>query len=750
MGEIDIGAQINIEDLRRQLTERLAQLAMVASGLLIWLELLWWAILRGAFQLQLSHLPLPIVPLGLLAVLMVIGWVVHLVLGTRPALARNLLVWALTAVLLAAMVLLADPWLPFLGLALPFVTSLLMAGGGFVSAAVIAVATIELVHIEDRIFPVSEFVVALAVSAGVAWLTVRRLYIALEWAWTMKQEADQALELARDRQQELNRTVKSLDLTNSLLSRTQRALILAHKQADDARRMKEQFAANVSHELRTPLNMILGFSEVICLSSELYGDMEWSPLLRRDIYRIYQNARHLMEMIDDVLHLSRLEAVGFDLDKGPTRPEALLQETVDVIEDLFRDRAVRLEVEIAPDLPELEVDRTRMRQVLLNLLKNAVRFAEGGSVRLEVRREQKEVVFAVHDTGPGIPADQLPRIFEAFYQVDGSLGRRYGGTGLGLTISKHFVEAHDGRIWVESEEGVGSTFSFALPVPEDHVPISRLQAARPLELSPRLSAPPVLVVDADPAVAARIDRHLEQFDVVQVRDPAQLAERALQHRPHAIVLNAPPHAQDEVFSLSAPMIECSLPSQSWVANDLGVAACLTRPVTTEGLLREIERLGDIRSVLVVDYDLGFCQMVERMLQASGQGFDVRRAYSGAAALRMMRERRPDLLLLDEIMPELAGLDVLEKMRQVPELVDVPVILITVTSVVEDALAQQGGSMTIRHRDGLKPQEVLRCLSAVINALQPDYDEELAALEGAANTRIGQSVTSGVLDDAQRL
>jgi signal transduction histidine kinase/CheY-like chemotaxis protein len=601
---------------------------------------------------------------------------------------------------------------------------------------------------DGRVFPTSEFLIALAVSTVVAWLTVRKLYIALEWTWTMKQQADHALELARDRQQELNRTVKSLDLTNTLLSRTQRALILAHKQADDARRMKEQFAANVSHELRTPLNLILGFSEIICLSSELYGDMEWSPLLRRDIYRIYQSARHLVEMINDVLHLSRIEAAGFDLDKGPTRPEALLQETVDIVEGLFRDRAVHLEVEIAPDLPVLEVDRTRVRQVLLNLLQNAVCFSEQGSVRLEVKQQHKEVVFAVHDTGPGIPADQLPKIFEAFYQVDRSLSRRHGGTGLGLTISKHFVEAHDGRIWVESEEGVGSTFSFALPIPDDYVPFSRLQVARALESSPRLSSPPILVVDPDPAVAARIGRHLEQFDVVQVLDTTQLAEQALQHRPQAIVLNAPHCARHERISLPAPVIECSLPSQSWVANDLGLAACLTKPFTTVQLLREIERLGDIRSVLVVDDDLGFCQMVERMLQASGRGFDVRRACSGADALRIMRERRPDLLLLDQILPELDGLEVLEKMRQVPELVDVPVILITATSLVEDALTQYNGSMTIRYRNGLKPLEVLRCLAAVIGALQPDYDEGWASLQGDANTRSEQSVIKGVLDNAQ--
>jgi len=738
MGQLDSDIDTNLEDLRRQLTDHLAQLVIIVSGLLIWIELFWWVILRGAFRLRLGHLPLPVTPLSLLAGLMGIGWVVREVLGVRPGLARHILAWALTAVLLATMVLLSDPWLPFLGLALPFVTSLLVPGGGFVTSAVIAVATIGLVQVEGRPFPVPEFLIALFVSTVLAWVTVRRLYTALDWVWTAQQQSMEMLEESRDRQGELNRTLKSLDLTNYVLRRTQRELVFAKQQAEEARRTKEQFAASVSHELRTPLNLILGFSEIICLSSEVYGDMEWSPLLRRDIYRIYQSARHLMEMIDDVLLLSSLEAAGFDLDKGPTQPEELVQETVDVVEGLFRDRSVHLKVEIAPDLPVLQVDRTRIRQVLLNLLKNAVSFSEQGSVRLEVKPQHKEVVFSVHDTGTGIPADQLPRIFEAFYQVDRSLSRRHGGTGLGLTISKHFVEAHGGRIWVESEEGVGSTFSFALPIPDDYVPLSRLQETRVPKTSPLMDSPPILVVDPDPAVAARIDNHFEQFHVIQVLDSDQLAEQALQHHPRAIVLNAPPGARNESVSLRAPVIECSLPSQSWVADDLGLAACLTKPFTTAQLLAEIEHLGDIRRVLIVDDDLGFCQMVERMLQASGRGLDVYSAYNGADALRIVREQQPDLLLLDQILPGLDGLEVVARMRQAPELADTSVILMTATSLVADALSDYSGSMTIRYRNGLKPLEVLRCLTAVIDTLQPNYDEDLAPLKSYANAQSTQN------------
>ena len=172
MSQLDSNMDANLEDLRRQLTGQLAQLMMVVGGLLIWIELFWWAILRGAFRLRLGRLPLPVIPLSLLAGLMGIGHIVRMVLGNRPDLARHILAWALTAVLLATMVLLGDPWLPFLGLALPFITSLLVSGGGFVTSAAIAVATIGLVNADNRLFPMSAFLIALTVCKIIAVETV--------------------------------------------------------------------------------------------------------------------------------------------------------------------------------------------------------------------------------------------------------------------------------------------------------------------------------------------------------------------------------------------------------------------------------------------------------------------------------------------------------------------------------------------------------------------------------------------------
>jgi len=719
MGSGDHRAADNLKDLRRQLASRLALLMIGASGLAMWFTL--------------PRKPFPIVTFGLLAAPLGLGLGVRALTNTRPALARHLLVSGLTAGLLIGMWLSHEPWLPFLGSPLTFVSAMLVSGSEVPSAGLIAVAAVWLTHSGSRAYHLPGLFFALALGIVLAWLAVRTLYTALDWAWTMQERSDRLLEVARDRQAELGRTLKSLDLTNTLLRRTQRELIAARKQAEEARRMKERFAANISHELRTPLNLILGFSEVMYLSPEVYGKVRWPPTLRRDVYQIYRSSRHLLEMIEDILTLSRFEMVGFTLNKEPTPLEPLLRDTVEIAEDLFRGKPVRLEMEIAQDLPTLEIDRTRIRQVLLNLLNNAQRFTEKGRVLVRAERANGEVVISISDTGPGIPADRLPHLFEEFYQIDYSLRRSHQGAGLGLAISKRFVQAHEGYIWAESEEGVGSTFFFTLPIPGQYTPVAQLHMTRLVEPSWPEPRACVLVADPDPTVAALLRRHLEDYEVVQVENADRLAEEVMLHHPRAVVYNVPPGEQENCDDapMPVPLIECSLPSQAWALDNLTPAACLTKPITAQQLLQEIERLTDARDVLIVDDDRGFCQLVERMLETTGKDLTLRHAYSGEDGLSAMQAQRPDLVLLDLIMPEVDGLQVLEEMRRTPDLADVPVLVLTATNYVEDALAQHSSQVVIRRPDGLRLDETLRCLQAVINVLEPRYDERLVPEETAS-------------------
>jgi signal transduction histidine kinase/CheY-like chemotaxis protein len=711
MTVVQDGAAVNLANLRSQLAGRLAVLLMCGSGLIIW----------QALRLD----PFPSIVVALLAAVFGLGLIVRMLAGIHPILARHLLVWGPTAGLLAAMWCFAAPWLPFLGLLLIGFGAMLTPAATLAIAGTVAGAAAWLTHDGTRAYPLLTLFAVLTSGAAAAWLTARTLYTALEWAWTMQQRADQLLDKVRDRQAELNRMVKSLDLAYALQKRTQRELILARQQAEQARLMKGQYAANISHELRTPLNLILGFSEVMYFSPEVYGEMRWPSTLRRDVYQIYRSSRHLSEMIDDILDLSRFEMVGFALNKEPTLLESLLSEAVEIAGSLFQSPAIQLETAIAQDLPVLEVDRTRIRQVLLNLLNNAARFAGKGTVRVQAGRVGDEVIVSVSDMGLGIPAGELPHLFKEFYQVDRSLHREHRGTGLGLAICKRFVEAHEGRIWVESREGVGSTFSFALPIPGQYVPASPAYAKRATD-PPRLETRPcILVVDPEPTVAALVHRHIEGYEVLQVADADQLAKQVALHHPRAVIRNVPPgernHCNDTPL-VPVPFIECSLPSQAWITDDLAVAACLTKPIAIQRLLDYIDRLGDIHEVLIIDDDRGFCQLIERALQAAQWALKVRRAYDGEEGLSAIRAQRPDLVLLDLIMPGLDGFQVLEQMRQNPELSDLPIVLLTAVGYAEDALARRASQIIVHRPDQLELTEVMRCLEAVISALEPRYDE----------------------------
>src|SRR5688572_18116870 len=190
--------------------------------------------------------------------------------------------------------------------------------------------------------------------------------------------------------------------------------------------MKERFASNISHELRTPLNIILGFTEIMHLTPEVYGPVNFPPKLQQDVYQIHRNSRHLLDMIDDVLDLSHIELSQFSLNFEWTDLKQFLQDTVELVAKLFQDKPVAFVVKIANDLPEIQIDRTRIRQVMINLINNAQRFTAQGSVTFSAFANETSVIFQVADTGIGIPKDQFHLIFEEFFQVDYSLSRANG------------------------------------------------------------------------------------------------------------------------------------------------------------------------------------------------------------------------------------------------------------------------------------------------------------------------------------
>jgi signal transduction histidine kinase len=248
------------------------------------------------------------------------------------------------------------------------------------------------------------------------------------------------------------------DLTE--LKQVEAELRAAKGRAEAANRHKSEFLANMSHELRTPLNAVLGYAELI--QDGIYGEV--STKMQGVLERIQQNGRHLLGLINDVLDLSKIEAGQLTLSPVDYSMRELVLDVVSATEALAAEKKLALEVDVPADLPPGRGDERRLTQVLMNLVGNAIKFTDAGSVRIRATVEDGSFLVAVTDTGVGIAAEDQKRIFEEFQQVDTSSTRRKGGTGLGLAIARRIVELHGGRIWVKSAPGQGTTFHFTLPL----------------------------------------------------------------------------------------------------------------------------------------------------------------------------------------------------------------------------------------------------------------------------------------------
>jgi signal transduction histidine kinase/CheY-like chemotaxis protein len=647
--------------------------------------------------------------------------IIHQYGAEHRRLARYSFMWSITLWLIVILLFNAEIWWVFLGLPTIMASIILLSHHGALNGGLLILVVVFLTVTGERDYPLLGFAAFSLFTGVLSWATVETIYVTLHWTKLSEQRASFLLEETRKNRAEILRALESLERSNAALRRAQIELRAAHKEAEEARQLKEQFAANISHELRTPLNLVLGFSEVMHLTPEVYGATDWAPTLKGDIDQIYRSSRHLLDMIDDILDLSRFQMSTFRLNKEPTPIHTILEEGIDIAKDLFRERSVKFQVDLSDNLPIVRVDKTRIRQVILNLINNAFRFTETGFVRLMARANESEVLISIQDSGLGIPAEKIPLIFDEFYQVDGSLNRRHGGTGLGLAISKKFVESHGGKIWAESKVGVGSVFTFTLPIIEGEDMPTPLPPPEDIEELPPVEDKPVmLVIDSDPQVAAMVKKHLDDYEVFQVDNQATLADAISEYCPDIILHNTMPYANDKtVLPLSSlvPWIECSLPSRSWILKELNVAASFVKPVTSHELIQAVQAVGPVHDVLIIDDDPGFAQLVERLLQTSGNGYDIQCIHASDNAITQMNLNAPDVLLLDLTKQDINGVQILEFMQSHPMLAKVPVILLSATNYAEDLLANQGSRIVIQHHNRLSTTKVLKYIRALTDTVR---------------------------------
>ena len=482
--------------------------------------------------------------------------------------------------------------------------------------------------------------------------------------------------------------------------RSEQALTAAKAAAEEANRAKSEFLANMSHELRTPLSAVIGYAEMLQEEMEDQGQADLLP----DVRKIEANARHLLGLINDVLDLSKIEAERMEVYPESLDVAATLRDVAATIEALVAKKGNTLVVEGAEGLGGAYTDATKLRQCLINLLSNAAKFTERGSITLAARRDTDaagdRLVFSVSDTGIGMSGEQVSRLFQRFSQADASTTRRFGGTGLGLAITRAFAHMLGGDVAVESREGQGTTFTLTLPATvaggEAGEPSHGTQRDAPSPGGGGESASEVLVIDDDQATRDLLARFLtkEGFRVATAADGRIGLEQARARRPRAILLDVTMPRMDGWTVLrtlradpdlgDVPVIMVTVLDEQNLAFSLGATDYLQKPVDWAQLKETMERFRPKRPdgpVLVVDDDPDLRALMGTQLRR--EGWSVTMAEDGRAALAMVAAHKPSLILLDLMMPGMDGFSFLRMLRTRPAWYDIPVVVLTAKDVTAD-------------------------------------------------------------------
>ncbi len=538
---------------------------------------------------------------------------------------------------------------------------------------------------------------------------------------------NQMLSVIQTRDAELQSANDMLEVYNQNLEKKVEertaALAQASKEAQDARTAAEEaskaksvFLANMSHELRTPLNAIIGYSEMLQEDAADCGHAEFIA----DLQKIHIAGKHLLGLINDVLDISKIEAGKMDLFLETFTVADLVRDVVSTIQPLVSKNRNTLKVELGDHLQTMRADATKVRQALFNLLSNACKFTENGTIALRVTRDgpspDGDYRFEVIDSGIGMTEEQLRRLFRAFTQADASTTRKYGGSGLGLAITRYFCRMMGGDVTVQSKLGKGTTFTVKLPavVASTRAPLVdttfSVKERRPLKLP--AGAATILVIDDDPTVHDLMTRYLgkEGYRVVVAADGQAGLSLAREAKPDLITLDVLMAEMDGWAVLSAlkadpvtadiPVVVLTMFDNKEMGFALGASDYMTKPVDRERLLTVLRRHhhGNLpQHVLIVEDEPAIRQMVRRLLEK--EGWKVQEAENGQAGLRAVTESAPAIILLDLMMPVMNGFDFLRELRRNQNWRMIPVIILTAKDLTVEERAQLKGNVEMVFQKG---------------------------------------------------
>ncbi|MBE9563150.1 MAG: response regulator, partial [Proteobacteria bacterium] len=470
--------------------------------------------------------------------------------------------------------------------------------------------------------------------------------------------------------------------------------------AEAANLSKSQFLANMSHELRTPLNAIIGYSEMLKEEAEDLGQDDFIP----DLQRVHSAGKHLLGLINDVLDISKIEAGKMDLYLETFNLTKVLYEIESTIQPLVEKRGNTLTVKCDNNIDQIHADITKFRQIILNLLSNATKFTEQGLITIDISHQTDDedwVRITITDDGIGMTPEQQKKLFQPFTQADASTTRKYGGTGLGLTITKKFVELMGGSIDLVSEFGHGSMFIIMLPIVVSELAIKTEELLQKEEGI-------VLIIDDDSVVRSLLKTYLTQlgYSVAAAADGNEGLRLAKKLRPDAILLDIKMPGIDGWNVLATlkndPLLTDIPVIMTSVENDHGFAHeatdYLVKPVGYDELTGIFEKynIGDNSQnlIMVVEDDMVIGEVISSMIKTAG--WRVFRAENGEVALEHMDNKKPVLILLDLIMPIMDGFDFLTNLRKKKKWDSVPVVILTSThlSPEEQAKLQNNNVETI--------------------------------------------------------
>ncbi len=496
-------------------------------------------------------------------------------------------------------------------------------------------------------------------------------------------------------------------------------------QLQQANRHKSEFLAKMSHELRTPLNAILGFTELMIDDDD--GKIDRATRLRF-LGQVHSSGKHLLDLINDVLDLSKVEAGQMKVHLSRTNVAAVIMSVSTTVEPLAAKKSIRLESD-ADDELFAYVDEGKLRQMVLNLVSNAIKFTpDGGTVRLSTMQDENELEISVSDTGIGMSEEDLASIFQEFKQVDSGLDRQHEGTGLGLALTKRFAELHGGSVTVTSKPGAGSTFTIHIPVTRPVEPVREPSASEP-----ESARPLVLVVEDNVQASELLGRHLHNggFRMAVARTGAEALAKARELRPVAITLDILLPGIDgwEVLSRlkqddlvnNIPVVVISVVDDPQLGRALGALDYLVKPIDRDALLSSLGRYtfaskvkDDKVRILVVDDEPANRELLNHEL--TGAGFTVLEASGGRMGIEMARAQRPNLVLLDLLMPDVTGFDVVEALRADTATRLIPIMVLTAKTLTDEDKRQLNGHVaSVFQRNSIAGPELVGWLRQLVEA-----------------------------------